>query len=70
MNKEHKINLQKALISQTWNKELTGEVISAIETDLKQPKSKPEPSKLRLAIEKENKKRLNSLPFLTNDSED
>ena len=70
MNNEHKDNLQQALISQTWNKELAGEVLAAIETDLQRPKSKPNPSKLKLAIERENKNKLNSLPSLTNESED
>ena len=53
MNYEHKSNLKKALISQTWNKNLAGAVINAIEENLKRPQPKGEPSALQIAIEKE-----------------
>ena len=62
MNYEHKSNLKQALISQTWNKSLAGEVVNAIEEDLKKPKKKLEPSILQLAIEKEKGKKFKSGP--------
>jgi len=70
MNYEHKSNLKQALISQTWNKSLAGEVVTAIEEDLKKPKKKLEPSILQLAIEKEKGKKLNSGPDTFDNSEE
>ena len=62
MNYEHKSNLEKALVSQTWNKHLAGAVVSAIEEDLKKPKPKPEPSPLQIALIKEKGKQFKSGP--------
>lgn len=70
MNYEHKSNLKKALISQTWNKPLAGAVINAIEEDLKQPKKKAEPSILQLAVEKEKSKSVKSFPVINDNSDE
>ena len=70
MNYEHKTNLEKALLSQTWNKSLTGAVVDAIEEDLKKPKTKKAPSMLQLAIAKEKKKEFQSGPNISEGSEE
>ena len=70
MNYEHKTNLEKALLSQTWNKSLTGAVVDAIEEDLKKPKAKKAPSMLQLAIAKEKKKEFQSGPNISEGSEE
>ena len=56
MNYEHKSSLEMALLSQTWNKKLTGAVVTAIEEELKKPKPKKRPTMLEIAIEKEKGK--------------
>ena len=53
MNYEHKSNLRKALISQTWNKRLASAILNAVEEDLKRPQPQKGQSNLQLAIEKE-----------------
>ena len=53
MNDEHKSNLKKALMSQTWNKKLMLAVVDAIEDDLKKPKTKESSSDLKTALNKE-----------------
>ena len=65
MNYEHKSNLKKAIISQTWNKNLAGAVVNAIEEDLKKPKPKEEPSSLQIAIEKEKGRKFKPGPDTT-----
>ena len=70
MNYEHKSSLEKALISQTWNKNLTGAVVTAIEENSKKPKPKKEPSKLQLAIENEKAKKYKSGPDFSEGSEE
>ena len=70
MNYEHKANLKSALLSQTWNKSLTGAVVEAIEEDLKKPKPKPSPSMLQLAIEEEKGKQFKSGPDISEGSEE
>ena len=60
MNLEHKSNLRKALLSQTWNQSLAAEVIHAIEQGLKTPKPREAKSAIQLAIEKEKKNRFRS----------
>ncbi len=70
MNYKHKSNLEQALISQTWNKSLAGEVVTAIEEDLKKPKKKVEQSILQLAIEKEKGRKFKSGPDTFDSSEE
>ena len=70
MNYEHKSCLEKALISQTWNKNLAGAVVNAIEEDSKKPKPKKGPSMLQLAIENEKAKRYKSGPDFSEGSEE
>ena len=53
MNHEHKSNLEKALLSQTWNRQLAKAVVMALEKYLKKPKEKKAPSILQLAVERE-----------------
>lgn len=56
MNYEHKTNLQKALISQTWNEVLASKIVTAIEENLRKPKPSKGPSMLQIAVEKEKGK--------------
>ena len=72
MNYEHKLNLKKAIISQTWNKNLAGAIVNAIEKDLRKPKPKAGQSMLQLAIEKEKgkKKDLKSLHGIDSNAEE
>ena len=70
MNYEQKSNLEKALISQTYNKSLVGEVVNAIEENLKRPKPKQEPSALKIAIEKEKGRNFESRPDTSDNSEE
>ena len=65
MNYEHKSNLEKTLLSQTWNQALTGALVRAIEEDLQKPKSKSSPSALQLAVEIEKGKKFKSGPDIT-----
>ncbi len=62
MNSEHKANLKKALISQTWNKKLAGAVVNAVENEQQKPLKKEKPSALQLAIEKEKGGKFKSGP--------
>ncbi|WP_320668217.1 hypothetical protein [Prochlorococcus sp. MIT 1307] len=62
MNYAQKLNLEKALVSQTWNQNLAGAVINAIEQDQKKAKPKQGPSLLQLAIEREKGKKFKSGP--------
>ena len=62
MNYEQKSNLEKALISQTYNKRLAGAVVNAVEKDLRRTKPKDEPSALKIAIEKEKGRSFKSRP--------
>ena len=55
MNNEHKSNLEKALVSQTWNKHLAEAVVDAIADNLKRPKSKEKPTVLQIAVAKGKK---------------
>ena len=70
MNYEQKSNLEKALISQTYNKSLAGAVVNAIEEDLKRPKPKQEPSALKIAIEKEKGRSVDSQTDIHETSEE
>ncbi len=55
MNYEHKSNLQKALLSQTWNRDVVAAVVTAIEEEIKKPKAKTMQSPLQIAIKKEKR---------------
>ena len=70
MNYEQKANLKKALLSQTYNKNLAGAVVNAIEEALKRPKPKQEPSVLKLAIEKEKGRSSQPLSGTSDNSEE
>ncbi len=70
MNNQQKASLREALFSQTWNQQLAGDVISAIEKDLTLPETIKEPSKLQLALEKESIKQSQSTPDFTQESEE
>jgi len=72
MNYETKSNLRKALISQTWNKNLATAIVNAVEEDLRKPKPKAGKSMLQLAIEKEKgkKKDLKSLHGIDSNAEE
>ena len=70
MNYEHKSSLEKALLSQTRNKNLTVAIVTAIEEDSKKRKPKKTPSMLQLAIEKEKRKKFKSGPDISEGSEE
>ena len=70
MNHEQRLNLKKALLSQTWNKALVSAVLQSIEADLKKPKKKNTPSQLQLAVNKEKGKQYKSNPAISDGVED
>ena len=57
MNEEEKLNLEKAIISQTWNERLAKAVVSAVEGEASKPKRKKETSALQRAVEMEQGKK-------------
>ena len=63
MNYEHKSNLKKALISQTWNENLAATIVNAIEEELMKPTPKAGKSMLKLAIEKEKREQKSQRSF-------
>ena len=63
MKDENKSNLKKTLMSQTWNENLTGAIVNAIEEELMKPKPKAGKSMLKLAIEKEKREKRNLRSF-------
>ena len=68
MNYEQKSNLEKALLSQTWNKNLAKAVVSSIEAELLKAKPQKAPSALQLAVEKEKGKQFRSGPDISDES--
>ncbi|MDP6834284.1 MAG: hypothetical protein QGG94_03905 [Prochlorococcaceae cyanobacterium ETNP1_MAG_9] len=70
MNHEHRSNLKKALLSQTWNNALTSAVLQCIEADLQKPKQKKSPSALQLAVEGEKGRKFKSGPAISEGSEE
>ena len=70
MHPEHKASLVKALDAQSWNKDLSRELVAAIEKDLRKPKEKKSLSALQLAVQKEKGVRFKSGPQTSDDTED
>jgi len=70
MHPEHKSNLEKALVTQTWNKNLSRELMTAIEEELKKPKKEKKLSALQLAVQKEKGEKVKSSPNSSEGSEE
>ncbi len=70
MNHEHRSNLKKALLSQTWNTALAGAVLQSIEADQEKPKLKKAPSALQLAVQEEKGKQFKSSAEISEGEED
>ncbi len=70
MDPEQKSNLEKALISQTWNKSLTRTLVAAIEKGLQKPKETKKLSALEIAVRKEKGRKFSSRPYNSEDSDE
>ncbi len=67
MDYEHRLTLEKTIVSQTWNNQLVEALISAIEEDLKTPKCLKSPSALTIALNAEKTKAIKSSTSFSDD---